>query len=39
MIALGLFTTPVAFIASGEMAWAYFQQHAPQRPLADSERR
>jgi putative oxidoreductase len=28
MIALGLFTSPVAFIASGEMAWAYFQQHA-----------
>ena len=32
MIALGLFTTPVAFIASGEMAWAYFQQHAPKGP-------
>jgi len=30
MIALGLFTTPVAFIASGEMAWAYFQNHAPK---------
>jgi putative oxidoreductase len=30
MIALGLFTTPVAFIASGEMAWAYFQAHAPR---------
>ena len=30
MIALGLFTTPVAFIASGEMAWAYFQSHAPR---------
>ena len=30
LIALGLFTTPVAFIASGEMAWAYFQQHAPR---------
>ena len=30
MISLGLFTTPVAFIASGEMAWAYFQQHAPR---------
>jgi len=29
LIALGLFTTPVAFVASGEMAWAYFQQHAP----------
>ena len=32
MISLGLFTTPVAFIASGEMAWAYFQQHAPRGP-------
>ena len=30
LIALGLFTSPVAFIASGEMAWAYFQQHAPR---------
>ena len=30
LIALGLFTTPMAFIASGEMAWAYFQQHAPR---------
>ena len=30
MIALGLFTTPVAFIASGQMAWAYFQQHLPR---------
>ncbi len=29
-IALGLFTSIVAFIASGEMAWAYFQQHAPR---------
>jgi putative oxidoreductase len=32
MIALGLFTTPVAFVASGEMAWAYFQQHFPRGP-------
>jgi putative oxidoreductase len=32
MIALGLFTSPVAFIASGEMAWAYFQSHAPRGP-------
>jgi putative oxidoreductase len=32
MIALGLFTSPVALIASGEMAWAYFQQHAPRGP-------
>ena len=30
LIALGLFTSPVAFLASGEMAWAYFQQHAPK---------
>jgi putative oxidoreductase len=30
MIAIGLLTSPVAFLASGEMAWAYFQQHAPR---------
>lgn len=30
MIALGLFTSPIAFIASGEMAWAYFQSHFPR---------
>ena len=30
LIALGLFTSPVAFIASGEMAVAYFQVHAPR---------
>ena len=30
LIAIGLFTTPVAFLASGEMAWAYFQSHAPR---------
>ncbi len=29
LIALGLFTSCVAFIASGEMAVAYFQRHAP----------
>jgi putative oxidoreductase len=29
-IALGLFASPVAFIASGEMAVAYFQAHAPR---------
>lgn len=29
-IALGLFTSPIAFIASGEMAVAYFQAHAPR---------
>ena len=27
---LGLFTTPVAFILSGQMAWAYFMVHAPE---------
>jgi putative oxidoreductase len=30
LIALGLFTSPVAFLASGEMAFAYFLVHAPQ---------
>ena len=30
LIALGLFTSPVAFVASGEMAWAYFQSHMPR---------
>lgn len=30
LIALGLFTSPMAFVASGEMAWAYFQVHAPR---------
>jgi putative oxidoreductase len=29
-IALGLFTSPIAFIASGEVAVAYFQAHAPR---------
>ena len=29
LIALGLFTRPVAFILSGEMAVAYFMAHAP----------
>jgi putative oxidoreductase len=29
-IALGLFTSAVAFITSGEMAVAYFQAHAPR---------
>jgi putative oxidoreductase len=32
MIAAGLFTSWVAFIASGEMAAAYFQVHAPRGP-------
>ena len=30
LISIGLFTSPVAFLASGEMAWAYFQNHAPR---------
>jgi putative oxidoreductase len=30
LLILGLFTRPVAFILSGEMAVAYFQFHAPQ---------
>jgi putative oxidoreductase len=30
LISLGLFTSPVAFIASGQMAVAYFQAHAPR---------
>jgi len=30
LIALGAFTTPVAFLASGQMAVAYFQAHAPR---------
>jgi putative oxidoreductase len=30
MIAAGAFTSVVAFIASGEMAFAYFQAHAPR---------
>ena len=29
LIAVGLFTSPVAFLASGEMAVAYFKAHAP----------
>jgi len=30
LIALGLFTRPVAFICSGEMAVGYFMMHFPQ---------
>ncbi len=30
LLALGLFTRPVAFILSGEMAVAYWQFHAPR---------
>jgi putative oxidoreductase len=37
LIALGLFTSVAAFIASGEMAVAYFMVHAPQglHPVAN----
>src|SRR5262245_18310883 len=30
LLVLGLFTRPVAFILSGEMAFAYWMSHAPQ---------
>ena len=30
LIVLGLFTRPVAFMLSGEMAFAYFMSHAPR---------
>lgn len=30
LLLLGLFTRPVAFIVSGQMAVAYFMSHAPQ---------
>jgi len=30
LLLLGLFTRPVAFLLSGEMAVAYFQAHAPR---------
>jgi len=30
LIAIGLFTSPVAFLASGQMAVAYFQSHVPR---------
>lgn len=32
LLLFGLFTRPVAFILSGEMAVAYFQAHFPQGP-------
>ncbi|MEO6800858.1 MAG: DoxX family protein [Rhodanobacter sp.] len=32
LLVLGLATRPVAFILSGEMAFAYFMVHAPQSP-------
>ena len=33
LIAVGLFTRPAAFLASGTMAAAYFIAHAPQSPF------
>jgi putative oxidoreductase len=33
LIAVGLFAGTAAFIASGQMAVAYFRSHAPQGPL------
>jgi putative oxidoreductase len=32
LVMLGIFTAPVAFICSGEMAFAYFMVHQPQAP-------
>jgi putative oxidoreductase len=33
LIMLGLLTRPVAFILSGQMAFAYFMAHAPRGPV------
>ena len=33
LLILGLFTRPVAFLLSGQMAVAYWMAHAPQSPL------
>src|ERR1700726_1143941 len=33
LLVIGLFTRPVAFVLSGEMAFAYFMAHAPRDPL------
>jgi len=33
LLLIGLFTRPVAFVLSGEMAFAYFIGHAPRGPL------
>lgn len=33
LLALGLFTRPVAFILSGDMAVAYFMAHTPRGPF------
>ncbi len=29
-IAIGFHASPIAFLAGGQMAWAYFQAHAPR---------
>ena len=41
LIVLGLFTRPVAFLLSGEMAFAYFMSHAPRGffPIDGRQRR
>ena len=39
LMLLGLFTRPVAFVLSGQMAVAYFTQHAPNGTVADRQRR
>jgi len=33
LIAIGFLTRPLAFLASGEMAFAYFMAHAPHGPI------
>ncbi len=33
LLVLGLFTRPVAFVLSGQMAVAYWMAHAPQSPF------
>ena len=33
LVAIGLFTRPAAFLASGTMAVAYWYAHAPQNPF------
>ncbi len=33
LLIVGLFTRPVAFILSGEMAFAYWMAHAPRSPF------
>ena len=39
LLVLGLFTRPVAFILSGEMAVAYWLAHAPRELLSRQQRR